>query len=469
MTRNLHIAILVWLGLSVLAGCRHETMPESSSEAQQVKSGPVNVAMTLSIKGFGGDNVFTKGDFYEQGNDFVTVNDSLFYDHEKVVKDAGIFLFDATNAFDDDGTGKYKFNPALAEYLTAVKHEYTETLDGARGRIEFKLDKPYESLAVIILANYQLASYTASGASMADIAAHLAAKAAAIDFDPDQDRYHSDGIPMHGWKVFGTLAGLPTGATAEQKAARRLRYYKGMTTPLTECGFKTASELEYYAKEGTGMGIVRDSDHVQMEYALSRLQLRYIPRDKAMSADSVTVNSVKLNVYKDKVRILPQDWLTRTEMPNPYTPFVYDASTEVGSFATGDITFKEISSKSNKSTAFVAYVPEITAAAVAKAISDDPTGFKEPSLVVSVKVKVREKTDGTVVTYTYDRDKITVNDGTNPAKVYKTYGDSGWTSWLRFRTTYARKDKDDNDVAIGTRYSLVRHYSYEWVAIGMNE
>lgn len=461
---------MVMLGLFLLAGCRHEVMPEPSmDDAMQVSSGPVNVALTLSIKGFGGDNLLTKGEFYEPANDFVEVDDSLFYSHERIVKDAGIFLFDATDAFEDDGSGKFKFNPARAPYVSAVRHEYIETLPEDRGRIEFILDKPYESLAVIILANYQLASYGASGASMADVAANLAAKSSAVNYDPNQDRYLSDGIPMHGWKVFGSLEGLPVGAAKEEKDARRLRYYKGMTTPLTVCGFESASELENYAKEGTGTGIVRDSDHVSMEFAMSRLQLRYVPRAKSVSADSVTVKSVKLNVYKDKIRVLPQNWLTRAEMPNPYTAFVYDSATEVGSFAPGEVQFKEISSSSGKSKAYVAYVPEINASSVAKAIADDPTGFKEPSLVVSIKVKVREKTDGTEVTYTYDRNKVTVQEGSNPAVEYKTYGDSGWTSWLRLSTTYKRKDKEDNDVTIGTRFNLVRHYSYEWLAIGINE
>ena len=154
---------MVMLGLFLLAGCRHEVMPEPSmDDAMQVSSGPVNVALTLSIKGFGGDNLLTKGEFYEPANDFVEVDDSLFYSHERIVKDAGIFLFDATDAFEDDGSGKFKFNPARAPYVSAVRHEYIETLPEDRGRIEFILDKPYESLAVIILANYQLASYGAS-------------------------------------------------------------------------------------------------------------------------------------------------------------------------------------------------------------------------------------------------------------------------------------------------------------------
>lgn len=450
-------------------------MPVPSPDAPEVISGPVNVALTLSIKGFGGDRILTKGDFYEPGNDFVEVNDSLFYDHERIVKDAGIFVFDAEKAFVDDGAGKYKFNPAGAAYITAVKPEYMDVRDTLT-RVQFKLDKPYKSLAVLILANYHLASYSASGATMQDVVAYLSAKDRACSYNPVQDEYFTNGIPMHGWKVFGSLEGLSSSHLLDSDEAknRRLRYYKGMTTPLTVVGFENPARLEEYAKEGTGKGVVNQEDHVQMEFALSRLQLRYVPKKDAITrdnpatseVDSVRVSGVRLNVYKNQFRALPENWIT--SRPNPYTATTYDASREVGNFVTGDVTFKEIQSKSGKSKAFVAYVPEISVASVEHEIANDPT-FKEPSLVVDVKVKVREKTDGTVVTYTYDRNKITVNDGTNPPRDYVNYGDEGWVSWLQMRTVQERKDIEGNDVSIGTRYSLVRHYSYEWIAVGINE
>lgn len=468
MTKHLNIAILVMLGLSVLAGCSRESMPEQSRDALQVTSGSVKVSLELSMKGFGQDKTLTKGDFYEQGNDFVEVNDTLFYDHEKFIKDAGIFVFDAENAFGPGSGGKYEFKPGSATFVGAVKPEYMDVRDTLT-RVQFKLDKPYKSLAVLILANYHLASYSASGANMQDVVANLSAQA--LSYEPNQNEYFTNGIPMHGWKVFGSLEGLPTSASDAQKAKCRLRYYRGMTTPLTVVGFEDPARLEEYAKEGTGKGVVNKEDHVQMEFALSRLQLRYVPKNDAIAhdnpattavVDSVQVSSVMLNVYKDKFRALPENWFT--DKPNPYT-----AINDAGNFDTGNITFKEIQSKSGKSKAFVAYVPEISVTSVEQAILADPTNFKEPSLVVDVKVKVREKTDGTVVTYTYDRNKITVNDGTNPPRDYVNYGDEGWVSWLKLKTVQERFDKDNNPVTIGTRYSLVRHYSYEWVAVGINE
>ncbi len=463
MKNTLHIALVFLLGLSVLAGCHREGMPGASDSVQQVTEGPVKVSLTLSLKGFGGDNVLTKGDFYEPGNDFVNVNDSLFYDHEKFVKDAGIFVFDADTAFVDDG-GKFKFDPAKAEYKTGVKYEYIDVRDTLT-RVEFMLDKPYKSLAVIVLANYHMASYSASGGNMNEIVSYLANQARAVSFVANQDEYISNGIPMHGWKVFGSLEGLPSSSSfdTDEVKKRRLKYYKGMTTPLTVVGFNDPARLEEYAKEGSGKGVVNEEDHIQMEFALSRLQLRYVPKDKAVSADSVKVQSVKLNVYKDQFRILPENWLNPALRPNPYTP-----TDDAGNFVSGDVIFKEISSKTGKSKAFVAYVPEISSASVDAAIAADPTHFKEPSLVVKIQAKSRERKDGWI-TYTYDRNKITVDDGTNPAQDYENYGDEGWVSWLQMKTVQEREDIDHNPVLIGTRYSLVRHYSYEWVAVGFNE
>ena len=150
MTKRLHIALLALLGLSVLAACRQANPEEPSGEVQQVTEGPVKVSLDLSLKGFGQDNTLTKGEFYDPANDFIEVDDSLFYDHEKIIKDALIFVFDAENAFKDDGAGKYKFDPTAAEYISTVNHEYIDQRDTLT-RIQFKLDKPYKSLAVLVL------------------------------------------------------------------------------------------------------------------------------------------------------------------------------------------------------------------------------------------------------------------------------------------------------------------------------
>ena len=471
MTKRLHIALIALLGLSVLAACRQANPEEPSGEVQQVTEGPVNVSMDLSLKGFGEDNTLTKGDFYEEGNDFVAVNDSLFYDHEKIVKEALVFVFDATGVSD----------PKDAKFEKAVNLEYADILPNNIGRVQFKLDKPYESIAVLILANYGLKPgdvSVASGTELKDVVKYLSELSSDKTetgslhaIRSDQSKYLTEGVPMYGWKVFGS--------------AGKLRFYSGMTTPLTVCGFTSVSELENYAKKDTGIGTVRDTDVVPMEFALARLQLRYNYKARSskesIQADSVIINSVKLNVYKEKFYRLPSDLLTltlprtRETLPNPYDDITTDyvKNGDEKDFKTGDITFKEIPSKSAKSKAFVAYVPEISIKSVVDAINNtaslpEADRFKEPSLVVEVKVKPRERKDGKWITYTYDRNKITVDDGTN-SKEYTYYGDEGWVSWLKFKTNQERKDKDNADVSMGTRFSLVRHYSYEWVAVGVNE
>ena len=482
MTKRLHIALLALLGLSVLAACRQANPEEPSGEVQQVTEGPVKVSLDLSLKGFGLDNTPTKGEFYDPANDFIEVDDSLFYDHEKLVKTARIYFFDAKIAFDGD---PLKFNPAKATFIKNEVHEYAETLDRERGRIgtkiELLLDKPYESLAVIVLANYgpgeTVLNPTDPTTSMKEVVDQLSQ--ASMPFDRDRD-YTVNGIPMHGWKVFGSLEGLPSSASDDVKAKYRLRYYKGMTTPLTVVGFENPDRLEQYAKKTTGEGVVNTVDHVEMNYALARLQLRYVPKPKAIQADSVVIKSVKLNVYKDRIRMLPLnwfDWSDPANRPNPYTypETPYDPSTDVGPFETAahnDVVFKEIDSKTGKSTAFVAYVPEILAPDVKYAIDNLP-GFKEPSLKVVVEVTFRpkEKPYGPSydkATYIYERNKITVKYGLEE-KEYENYGDEGWLSWLKFRTIQERKDTGGSPVTIGTRFSLVRHYSYEWVAVGVNE
>ncbi len=458
MRKHLHIILVALLGLMVLAACGRED-PDISGDARQVTEGPVKVSMVLSMNGFGGDNTLTKGEFYDKDNDFTEV-DSLFFEHEKTVKDGAVYLFDAENAFEDvNGDNKLDFKPSDAPLLSSL------SIDRIHSKIVFTLPRPCKSLAVVIVANYHTTygSYDDMQALLDDVSA------SPVLYNPNQETYFTDGIPMHGFKLYGSLVGLSSGATDEQKALRQLKYYKGMATPLTETGFRTLSELERYAKEGTGEGMVRKSDCVQMEFALSRLHFRYLPAAGAIAADdlatgeidSVRVSSVKLNVYKDKFKALPENWFTRPAVPTPY-----DNVSDAGDFVTGNIEFRKVMSKTGKTEGFVAYVPEIGKNSVTQAMID---ANQEPSLVVEIKVKVRREDDGTVITYTYDRNTITVDDGIHTARTYTDYGSAGWVAWMKFCTLVDRKDKDDNSVPFNTRFSLVRNYSYEWVGMGVNE
>lgn len=450
MRKNVHIALATLLGLILLAGCVRD--PVASDGGERVTQGPVNVSLTLALKAFGSDGAITKADF-------VDVDDSLHYPHEKILKDFGIFLFDASTAFEvDPGTSKYKFNPALATLKGAVEPVHAESLEkGAKLRVDFDLDSPYTSLAVLVLGNYHI-SYSSTAANLQAAVAALSYSTEAVVL-PAQGTLISDGIPMHGWMVFGSLEGLDAGASdaQKQKEIRQLKYYKGMSTPLTKYGFRDAAELAAYASATTGWGTVRITDCVPMRYALSRLQLRYVPDDGAVGADSVDVLSVKLNVHRDKFLKLPANLLGGEEV----TPF--DAVTDVGSFSSDVIDFTKVNNVSTKSTAWVAYVPEVDSEAVKTAVA--AAEIDEPALEVAVKVTPRYGSGGQTVTFTYSGDHVTMDDGANPPV---TYENPGWTSWLKFRTIYARKDKDNNDIPVGTMYNLVRHYSYEWIATGVD-
>lgn len=436
----LHTGFFVLLGLLFLAGCVRD--PGSCEVAERVTEGPVNVSLTLALKAFGSDGSITKADF-------VDVDDSLHYAHEKILKDFGIFLYDASTAFEvDPGTSKYKFNPALATLKGTVEPVHIESLEkGAKLRVDFNLDAPYTSLAVLVLGNYHI-SYSSTAANLQAAVAAFSQEAVL----PAQSTLISNGIPMHGWMVFGSLEGLDAGASKE---IRQLKYYKGMSTPLTKYGFRDADELAAYASATTGRGTVRITDCVPMRYALSRLQLRYVPDTDGIAADSVEVLSVKLNVHRDKFLKLPANLLGGEEV----TPF--DAVTDVGGFSSADIDFTKVN-VSTKSTAWVAYVPEVNSAAVKTAVA--AAQIAEPALEVAVKVTPRYGSAGKTVTFTYSGDGVTMDDGATPV----TYENPGWTSWLKFRTIYARKDKDDNDIPVGTMYNLVRHYSYEWIATGVD-
>lgn len=449
MRKNVHIALATLLGLILLAGCVRD--PVASDGGEQVTQGPVNVSLTLALKAFGSDGAITKADF-------VDVDDSLHYPHEKILKDFGIFLYNASTAFEvDPGTSKYKFNPALAKLIDTVEPVHTESLEkGAKLRVDFDLDSPYTSLAVLVLGNYHI-SYSSTDENLQAAVAALSQSTEALVL-PAQGTLISDGIPMHGWMVFGSLEGLDAGASdaQKQKEIRQLKYYKGMSTPLTKYGFRDAAELAAYASATTGRGTVRITDCVPMRYALSRLQLRYVPDTDGIAADSVEVRSVRLNVHRDKFLKLPANLLGGEEV----TPF--DAVTDVGNFSSDVIDFTKVD-VSTKSTAWVAYVPEVDSAAVKTAVANSE--IHEPALEVEVKVTPRYGSAGKTVTFTYSGDHVTMDDGVNPAVSYEN---PGWTSWLKFRTIYARKDKENNDIPVGTMYNLVRHYSYEWIATGVD-
>ena len=449
MRKFLHISFVVLLGLSVLAGCRREQMEEVLQTGN-----PVQATLTLDIRGFGGDGVVTKGDYED-------VETGLRYAYEKNVSDYGIFVFDATGAFMDDGSGKYIFDPTKAYRLSTAEEAiaHKEQLGVLSWRHELKLNTTYKSLAVLVLANLGVATYTdpsipGQGSTLKAVADYFNKTPIAVSYETDQSKYLSGAIriPMYGFQVFGSWEGLSTGATAAQKDAVELKYYSGMATPLTVKGFRTQTELENYFASGA----VRAADRLTLRFAMARLHVRYEPGTGQPSATpasgvaSVEITSVKLKNYDEYVRVLPPIFSGLTEV-SPFT--VVPAALSLNT--TGTINFVH---PSTTDVSWVAYVPEMK---VTGATTD-------PALIVDVTVT---DTDDNKVYYTFERDKIRRNDGLND----KTYVNTPWTEWLQMQTYYTNLldsypknyPGTTTDVPLLKYYNLVRNYSYEWVAYGV--
>ncbi len=453
MRKFLHISFVVLLGLSVLAGCRREQMEEVLQTGN-----PVQATLTLDIRGFGGDGVVTKGDYED-------VETGLRYAYEKNVSDYGIFVFDATGAFKDDGSGKYIFDPTKAYRLSTAEEAiaHKEQLGVLSWRHELKLNTTYKSLAVLVLANLGVATYTdpsipGQGSTLKAVADYFNNTPIAVSYETDQSKYLSGAIriPMYGFQVFGSWEGLSTDPTdptaAAKKNAVELKYYSGMATPLTVKGFRTQTELENYFASGA----VRAADRLALRFAMARLHVRYEPGTGQPSATpasgvaSVEITSVRLKNYDEYVRVLPPIFSGLTEV-SPFTA----VPTALSLNTTGTINFVH---PSTTDVSWVAYVPEMK---VTGATTD-------PALIVDVTVT---DTDDNKVYYTFERDKIRRNDGLND----KTYVNTPWTEWLQMQTYYTNLldsypknyPGTTTDVPLLTYYNLVRNYSYEWVAYGV--
>ena len=396
----------------------------------------------------------TKGDYED-------VETGLRYAYEKNVSDYGIFVFDATGAFMDDGSGKYIFDPSKAYRLSTAEEAiaHKEQLGVLSWRHELKLNTTYKSLAVLVLANLGVATYTdpsipGQGSTLKAVADYFNNTPIAVSYETDQSKYLSGAIriPMYGFQVFGSWEGLSTGATAAQKNAVELKYYSGMATPLTVKGFRTKTELENYFASGA----VRAADRLALRFAMARLHVRYEPGTGQPSATpasgvaSVEITSVRLKNYDEYVRVLPPIFSGLTEV-SPFTA----VPTALSLNTTGTINFVH---PSTTDVSWVAYVPEMK---VTGATTD-------PALIVDVTVT---DTDDNKVYYTFERDKIRRNDGLND----KTYVNTPWTEWLQMQTYYTnlldsypkKYPGTTTDVPLLTYYNLVRNYSYEWVAYGV--
>lgn len=447
MKSLLHICFAALLGLSVLGGCRRAEMPEEQQEVRQLTDQPVNVSLTLDIRGFGSDGVLTKGDYDD-------VDAAIRYSYEKNVSDYGIFVFDASDAFKDNGNGKYVFDPTQAKRLSSAEEAiaHKEQLGALSWRHELKLKTTYKSLAVLVLANLGTTAYTdtnipGEGSTLQAVADYFNNTPIAVAYETDQSKYVNETVrfPMYGFQVFGSWEGLPSTASADDKNAVELKYYSGMATPLTVRGFRTQSELDNY----TASGAVRAADRLVLRFALARLHVSYKPDAGQPSATpasgvaSVEITSVKLKNYDEYVRVLPPIFSGLKEV-SPFTDVPAALSPD-----TGEITFVHPSATD---LSWVAYVPEMK-------VTGAPT---DPKLIVDVTVTDE---NGNKVYYTFDRDQIRRKDGLGNDK---TYVNTPWTEWLQMQTYYTKKYPDSStDIPLLKYYNLVRNYSYEWVAYGV--
>ena len=392
---------------------------------QKEQAPAVAVSMQLDVAPFGTDGqVLTKAEFEDP------VDANIHYDYEKQLNGLNLYLFDASDAFE---TGSFK--SADTKYIGKASPLHIEAA-GTAYRADFFLSEEYDALAVVALANYPATAFSSlsisAGQSMDDFAGQL--ENLTLDFVADQSTYASSGIPVHGWKVFGTKASP-------------LKYYKGIST------------------------LISGSESLTLNYALVRLQLRYLPETGQVPASQVDVESVKLTGYMGKYRAVPRNWFSTAALPTPF-----DAVEDAGSYGMNELTFTSVNYKEQPSatetlSARVAYVPEMSVATVNAAVAADPVNVKEPALAVVMKkyeVDASDVRTGEWTKFTYSTDGVTMEDSAStPASV--TYVNPGWTDWLQLRTVYGRKDKEGNDVAVGTRFNLVRHYSYEWKATGIDK
>ena len=482
MTRRLHIALWTLLGLFVLAACQRAEAPSAADDFAQVTEGPVDVSLILSIKGFGGDDILTKGDF-------VDVDERIHYDHEKIVSAVNVYLFDSSDPDVYDATGN--FHPEKASYLngsSAPRIIHTEVLPDGKVRVDFSLSKPYASLAALVLANYynpdtSPVAIAPTGSNMKEVGESLFKQKVTWE-NGHQDMYFTQGVPMYGWQVFGT-------------EAYPLKYYKGMSTPLTRKGFTDAATLAAYAGALSGKGTVQETDCVPMKYALARLRVSYEQASGQVDPLKVTPRAAHLNGFCTGFRVLSYTWAA-TEQPTPFDP-VKDASYgeltpayDVDPAAPEEFLYLpdcdpvKYPASDPANRCMIAYVAEIDRDFIATQLATDPA-FIEPYLTMAVDVTqedgstyrrfIYSATDTgsiSVGTEVYSLqpgvsvEARNISDDTLIGSPY-TYNNPAWVSWLHLRTVYSKNDKEGNMVPVGSLYSLVRHYSYEWIATGIDK
>lgn len=472
MTKYLHIALCTLLGTALLAGCHRAEDNGTETDPVQVTGEPVKVNLTLNVHGIGESGVLTKADYED-------LDAARSYDFENNIVDCKLFVFKPANAsasisdlFKVEGGKKVPKDDAFVRVaLDEEKVLYYQNMGEDRWRLEFKLADTYKSLVVLALANVGTAADgcpKGAGSTLGEVIGWLQANGMDTRITNQEDYVDGKaGVFMHGMKSFGVEA--------------ELRYWRNMSTPLTVKGFKDANELKNYTET---TGATREEDRLVLRHGMARLHVSYEPvsgqlpqRPKEVKeADDpqtfVEITSVMLHNYDTKVRFLPKHfWDPEDAQLNPFS--IKDSLFTVLALQTtqGDLEFVRPKGDPTESGDFswVAYVPE-------QRMTDNPTAntpYIDPYLIVEVTVTERDAAHKEKVTkLTFERDTITREwtwmDGSVKKTETRKYINSPWTEWLQMQNTLTtRKDIKGTLVPLGTYYHLVRNYSYEWIAEGL--
>lgn len=427
MKKALNMVMTALLLAGFMAACSKEG-PAVTTGDDVVTRGPVTVSLDIcvnSLSGLGQTKALFDGDLDGTAA-------------ENKIDDFALYLFDASDAYNKTEGGVQVFDPTKAkQLLSAPVTSLDGRMVGTIYRTEFTLTKTVKSLAVLMLANLGSSNYKSIGSatttSMADVVDYLSDRnnlaSIGIDYVPSADYGKTKGIPMYGWKLFGDMGGS---AAVDQTKA--LKFFKGMSTPLTKTGFTSAAEVEAYASRG----FVSDDDVLALNRSLARIRFRY---DPAPGAHSVTINYVKLFCYRDHIAPLPLYFFEA----DPRTPF--DPVTDWGTAQKVDVDFKLIDG------VLTLYVPEFNV-----------NSAKNQSFEPYLKVQIKDNTDD--VLYTFTPTTITVVDALHGSVSYPAQGK---TSWLHFRSMSDKTIPGGGTVVAGTYFNIVRNYTYEWVATGITQ
>ena len=427
----------VFLMASIILACQGNDPVADDSLPPVITKGPASVSIMLSPAPFAKSGETVKADYKD-------VAATLRYYGEDVMEDIWLYIFDASaqDAYSyDSPTDTYTLNPDKPKLIGSapVAFNYVYRGGNATGsvRVEFTLaDASVKSLVAFAVANVGTVSRpaTSAGETFSQVVAKFAA--VGFDFNPSVEYGNgSIGIPMAGWKSYGT-------------PAKPLKFYSGISTPLTAEGIDN-TVAHYYLTNGR----VQDSDLLMLRRALARLHVRYAPDD---GQPAIRLDSAKVFCYRNKFKLIPTGFASRTEI----TPFDV-TSDEVGDKISDSIAFRPAKVNAvDKDGSLLLYVPEFNTDLTTPADPLDPK-LTNPRLTVWTT----RLTDNVI--FTYDAEGISVSKMKAGVLESVTYRYGAWAAWVQMRLIDEKEDAEGNKRPAGTLFNLVRNYSYEWKATGI--